>query len=406
MEYREHILENGIRMVHKQSNSPVAHCGIFIDAGSRDEKKNEHGMAHFIEHVIFKGTKKRKAYHIISSLEDVGGELDAYTTKEKTVVYGTFLTQYYEKALDIFSDIVFNSTFPAKELEKEKDVIIDEINSYNDNPYELIYDEFEQMVFDNHPLGRSILGTEKSVKSFTSCDVEAFMQNNYNTDRIIISSIGNISFEKLIKLFEQYFSGIKQSLRKVNRRKSSNYKISKSEADKDTHQSHCILGSVAYDIKNKKRLGLILLNNILAGNNMNSRLNMLLREKYGYVYNVESAYNYYSDTGLSYIYFGTDKENLKRVYDLIIKEIKLLQNTKLGSVQLKKAKNQLIGQITIGSDNNLNQMFSLGKSYLMFNKVDSLESIYNKIEKLTALDLLEIANEVFEESKISHLIYK
>ncbi|OFX57282.1 MAG: zinc protease [Bacteroidetes bacterium GWA2_30_7] len=406
MEYKEHILENGIKLVHKHSISPVAHCGIFIDAGSRDEKKNEHGMAHFIEHVIFKGTKKRKAYHIISSLEDVGGELDAYTTKEKTVVFATFLTQYYEKTLDIFSDIVFNSTFPPKELEKEKDVIIDEINSYNDNPYELIYDEFEQLVFDNHPLGRSILGTEKSVKSFNINDVETFMLNNYNTDRIIISSIGNISFEKLVMFFEKYFIDVKSNLRKVKRRKCSNYKISRSETDKDTYQSHCILGSVAYDIKNKNRLGLILLNNILAGNNMNSRLNMLLREKYGYVYNVESAYNYYSDTGLTYIYFGTDKENLNRVYDLIIKELKILQNNKLGSVQLKKAKSQLIGQITIASDNNLNQMFSIGKSYLMFNKVDCLDLVYSKIEKLTAMEILEIANEVFEESKISHLIYK
>lgn len=406
MQYSTYKLKNGIKLIHLNSNSPVSHCGIFINVGSRDENDNEQGMAHFLEHVLFKGTKKRKAYHIISSLEDVGGELDAYTTKEKTVIYATFLDKYFSKAFDIISDIVFESNFPEKELEKEKDVILDEINSYLDSPADNIFEEFEKFVYDNHPLGRSILGTETSVKSITKDNLYKFYKKNYTGNKIVLCTIGNIEFNKVKDLFIKYFEKNTQTKTKSTRKPFENYSPFYKIEKKNLHQAHCIIGNLAYDISHKKRLGLILLNNIIASGNMNSRLNLLLREKYGYVYNVESSYNYYNDSGLFYIYFATDKENLNKVYDLTLKELESLKTKKLGIQQLKKAKNQLIGQIAIAADNNLNQMFSYGKSFLLFNKIDSLESVYSKIENISDQDLVDIANEIFDTSKLSTLIYK
>lgn len=399
-------LANGIRIIHTQIDSPVGYCGLIINAGSRDEKENEHGMAHFIEHVIFKGTKKRKAYHILSRLDDVGGELNAYTTKEETCIYATFLSQDTDRALEIIHDITFNSVFPAREIEKEKEVIIDEINSYKDSPSELIYDDFEEMLYKNDPMGRNILGTPETLKSFTRKDILHFIANNYHTNEMVICSVGPVSFKRIVQMCERHYGNIPAALRQTQRPQVAPYEPSSKEEHKDTYQSHVIIGNVAYDLNHPKRLALYLLNNILGGPGSNSRLNMSLREKNGIAYNVESSYNPYFNTGVFCIYFGTDVENLARSMKIIDRELSLLRNQKLGSLQLHKAARQLKGQMTIANESKESLMLSLGKSYLLYGKIDTLESVYEKIDAITSSDLLEIANEILCKERLSTLIYK
>ncbi|MFH2142269.1 MAG: pitrilysin family protein, partial [Bacteroidota bacterium] len=353
MDYKIHILENGIRLIHVYKNSAVAHCGLIINTGSRDEVENEHGIAHFIEHVIFKGTKKRKLFHLLSRMEDVGGEIDAYTSKEETWIYSTFLPTYYERSVELISDIVFNSIFPEKEIEKEKVVVMDEINSYKDSPSELIYDDFEDMVFANHPLGRNILGTKKTIRSFNQDTIKNFISKEYNTDQMILCSVGNIPFDKLVKYFIKHYNHIPKNIRKTERSEFSSYFSETKEIRLKTYQAHCIIGNVAYSSDHSNRLGLLLINNILGGNGMNSRLNLSLREKNGLVYHVESNYTRYSDTGIWNIYFGTDKENLRKCIDLVFKELQFLKLKKMGTIQLHKAKRQMIGQLAISADNNM-----------------------------------------------------
>lgn len=401
-----YTLHNGIRVIHHAVNSPVGHCGLIINAGSRDELPHEHGLAHFIEHVIFKGTRKRKTYHILSRIDDVGGELNAYTTKEETCIYASFLKNDFERAIELLYDITFNSIFPLKELEKEKEVIIDEINSYKDNPSELIIDDFEELIFRDDPMGRNILGSAESIMSFGKTDIERFMSLNYNTDQMVICSVGDISFAKLLKIITKYFD------KAVNNNREKKYPVFKSyfpqtvDKNMDTFQSHIVLGNIAYDLNNPKRPSLLLLNNILGGPGMNSRLNMALREKNGIAYNVESIYTPYSGTGVFCIYFGTDDENVDKSLNIVRRELKNLRNNRLGKIQLHNAKRQLKGQITISSENKENLMLSYAKSYLLYNKVDSLEEIYNKIDLITDANLQEIANEILDESKLSYLIYR
>ncbi len=405
MEFDIFTLKNGIRVIHKYENSEVGYCGIIINAGSRDELEEEHGMAHFIEHVIFKGTKKRKAFHVLSRLEDVGGELNAYTTKEETCIYASFLKEDYERSMELIADISFHSIFPEKELEKEKEVIIDEINSYKDSPAELIFDDFEEQLYPNHPIGRNILGEENRLKSFTKKDILKFIDNNYHTDQIVFCSVGSQNFKKIIKLAEKYFGDIPEN-RRIEKREdipASTPTIIK--VDKDTYQSHIILGCTAYDYNHPKRLGLHLLNNLLGGPGMNSRLNMCLREKKGIAYNIESSYTPFYGTGVFSIYFGTDRKNIDKSIKIIFNELNKLRTKELGSMQLHKAKRQLKGQIAISSENKESLMLNIGKSFLMYNKVDSLIDVYQKIDNLTSSDLMEIANETFNPDNLSQLIY-
>lgn len=405
MEYQYSKLGNGIRLIHKMANSPVAHCGIIINAGSRDELPEETGIAHFIEHVIFKGTNKRKAWHVISRLEDVGGDLNAYTSKEETFVYASFLKQYYERSLELFADILFNSSFPEKELEKEKDVIIDEINSYLDSPSELIFDEFEEVLFAGHPIGHSILGSPESVKSFGRQHIQSFMQRNYLTDRMVICSVGNIDFGRFVMLCEKYFGYIPASGGKNERTPFVGYKPAAIQASKSNFQVHCMLGNVAYDISNERKNTLALLTNILGGPGMNSRLNMAIREKHGYSYNIEAHYQPYCDTGIFNIYLGTDTEFLEKSLKLVHKELKNFRDSELGTLQLHKAKQQIIGQIAISLESNLAEMVSIGKSHLFYDHVDTIEDMIKKIEAISSKDLLEIANEIFIPEQFSMLTY-
>lgn len=404
-DFLTHTLKNGIRVIHKNTDSPVAHLGVLINTGSRDEKKNEHGLAHFIEHSIFKGTKKRRAFHVLSRIEGVGGELNAYTTKEETVLYSTFLTEYYERAAELLGDILLNSVYPEKELAREKEVIFEEINSYKDSPSDLIFDEFEELIYDGHPIARNILGTRKNILKFNREFILRFIKNNYHTDQIVISSVGNFNFDELIKLLEKNFGEMEEKPRTRIRKRFQNYTPQNRSVEKETYQSHCIVGNIAFDFQHPKRIVMVLLNNILGGQAMNSRLNLALRERRGMAYNVESGYTAYSDTGLFNVYFGTDKENLEKALSLVMNEFKLLRNTKLGAIQLSKAKKQLIGQIAISTESHEDLMLAIGKSFLLYNKVDPLKVVFNKIEAITTSDLLEVANIVLNEKQMSTLIY-
>jgi len=405
MDYESYQLFNGIRIIHKFIPNMVSHCGIIINAGSRDENSAEHGLAHFIEHVIFKGTKKRRAHHILARLEDVGGEINAYTTKEETCVYTSFMYKDYERAIELLTDIVFHSVFPDKELEREKEIVYDEINSYKDSPSELIFDDFDELLFRNNPMGRNILGTKKTVRSFSREKINRFITNNYKTDEIVISSVGNIKFNRLIQLINKHFADIPANTGRMNRKLLSSYSPERHELKKRTYQTHCVIGNLAYSLKHENRLGMYLLNNLLGGPGLSSRLNMSLREKNGYSYNTESNYTPYSDTGAFSVYFGTDKHNLDKSMNLVLKEFRKLRDVKLGIAQLTKAKRQLIGQIAISSENYENHMLSMGKGFLIYNHVDSFPEIARKIENLTSVKLLEIANDVLDDRYMSHLIY-
>ncbi len=405
MEFYTHTLNNGIRVIHKEENSDVAYCGIIINAGSRDEKEQEQGLAHFIEHVVFKGTEKRKAFHVLSRLEDVGGELNAYTTKEETCIYAAFLKEDYERSIELISDITFHSVFPEKELEKEKEVVIDEINSYKDVPSELIFDEFEEILYPNHAIGRNILGTAKTLKKFNRNSIFEFMKHNYHTDQIVFCSVGNKSFKRITQLAEKYFGDIPENRRIHKREIITPAPPQIVKVNKDTNQSHIMIGRTSYDYNHPNKLGLHLLNNLLGGPGMNSRLSMSLREKNGIAYNVESNFTPMYGTGFFSIYYGTDKKNIEKSMRIVHKELEKLRTTGLGTMQLHKAKKQLKGQIAISSENKENLMLNLGKSYLLYNRVDELKEIYNKIDSLTAADLLKIANEVFDPNQLSTLIY-
>jgi len=335
----------------------------------------------------------------------VGGELDAYTTKEETALYASFLSEYYPRAIELLNDIVFNSVFPAKELQKEKFVICDEINSYKDNPSELIFDEFESLLFENHELGKSILGTENTVKSIQVSQIEKYIKRCFSTDNIVFTSVGNISFKKLLSLCQNTLQTNTKSTRNSKREKFIQSKRFTITHSFNTYQAHCLMGNTAYSYCNDKRLALIVLSNILAGPAMNSRLNLLLREKHGITYNIESVYTPYTETGSFMLYYGTDEKNISKCRHLIEKEISTLCNNRLGTLQLSKAKKQIMGQLALGFEIHSNLMLSIGKSYLLFNEVEDIGAMFSKIDQITANDLMDAANEVLYPEKLSTLIY-
>ncbi len=406
MMYQRHRLANGIRLIHRPSSSPVAHCGLIINTGSRDEEPEEQGLAHFIEHVIFKGTSKRKSFHILSHMENVGGEINAYTSKEETCIYGSFMYPYYERWFDIVADITFHSSFPEKELKKEKDIITDEINSYKDNPAEQILDDFDEVIFDGHPLGRNILGTPRHLKTFDREKIKTFIDKNYVTENLVICSVGRIDFQRLIRLAEKYFGCIPSGSRQMTRRTPAKYLPRQIIVRKKNHQAHCITGNQAYNLSHKYKTALLLLNNLLGGPGLASRLNMSVREKHGFCYHIESMYQPYSDSGILSIYFGTDPGYVEKTISLINRELARLRNHMLGSVQLQRARNQLCGQVNIAHDSNLNEMLFIGKKVLHFDRSETLAEINQRIGSVTAPDLMEVANEIFDPMKMSFLTYK
>lgn len=405
MNYNIHTLSNGLRIIHAPSLTKVAYCGFAVDAGTRDEKENEQGMAHFVEHLIFKGTQKRKAWHILNRMENVGGDLNAYTNKEETVVYSAFLTEHFSRALELLTDIVFHSTFPQHEINKEVEVIIDEIQSYEDTPSELIFDDFEDLIFKGHPLGRNILGNPAQLKSFTSRDALSFVSRYYKPTNMVLFVQANMDFKKVVKEAEKILADIPFAETNNLRTPPPIYIPTRIELDKDTHQAHVMIGSRGYNAYDNKRTALYFLNNMLGGPGMNSRLNVSLRERRGLVYNVESNLTSYTDTGAFCIYFGTDIDDVDTCMRLTYKELKKLRDNKLTTSQLMAAKKQLIGQIGVASDNFENNALDMGKTFLHYNKFESPESVFRRIESLTSEQLLEVANEMFDEGKLSTLIY-
>ena len=406
MQYNEYTLPNGLRIIHEPTLSKVSYCGFAIDAGTRDEAENEQGMAHFVEHLIFKGTEKRKAWHILNRMENVGGDLNAYTNKEETVVYAAFLTEHLERALELLGDIVFHSTFPQHEIEKETEVIIDEIQSYEDNPSELIFDDFEDMIFRNHPLGRNILGKPDLLRSFRTEDVLSFTRRFYQPGNMVFFVQGQYDFKKIVRLAEKHLADVPAVTVDNQRVPPPLYVPERLVVPKDTHQAHVMIGSRGYNAYDDKRTALYLLNNILGGPGMNSKLNVSLRERRGLVYNVESNLTSYTDTGAFCIYFGTDIEDMDTCLKLTYKELKRMRDVKMTSSQLAAAKKQLIGQIGVASDNFENNALGMAKSYLQYHKYESSEVVFKRIETLTAEQLMEVANEMFAEEYLSTLIYK
>lgn len=400
-----HQFKNGIRLIHLPTNSSVAHCGVVINAGTRDELENEHGLAHLLEHMAFKGTTNRKAYHIIARIEDVGGEIDAYTTKELTCFYSSFLNRHYKRTLELLADITFNATYPEKELEKEKDVVLEEIQMYKDSPSELIFDDFEELLYPNQAIGRNILGTPRSVKKLKRSHIEAFRTRMYNTDQIVICSVGNIEPNKLIKWGEQYFEVHKENTRTHQRNIIPQAIKFEKTIQKKTNQAHVITGIEAFHHAHPNRFTLRLIANLLAGPAMNTRLNRALRENKGLVYQIESFYGGYSDSGIMGFYFGTDKSKIDRSLNAIYRELRRLKEEPIGTMQLTRAQNQLMGQIAISSENNSNQMLSMGKKMLFFNTASTIGETIGKIEEITASDVMEVSNMIFETEKFSTLIY-
>lgn len=402
MEYQIYTLSNGLRLIHKPDTMAVTYCGMVINAGSRDETENEQGMAHFVEHLLFKGTGKRRSGHIINRLENVGGELNAYTSKEETVVYAAVLNEHLEKAVDLIGDIVFHSTFPQKEIDKEKIIIIDEIQSYNDSPSELIYDDFEEILFD-HPIGHNILGKPELLERYQSADPKSFVDRFYLPGEMVFFVLGKISESKLIRWAEKYLVNGTDRPSQHNRMSPGGYMPDHKSYKKDTFQVHYMLGNRCYDIHHPDRIGMYLLNNILGGPGMNSLLNLSLREKNGLVYNVDSAFQPLTDTGMWTVYFGCDADNFKRCEKLVRQELRKLRDDQISENQLKKYKLQLLGQMAISMEQKENHAIGLGKSLLRYGKVDSMDVLRDHIMAVTSEKLQDIARLVFDEKNLSTL---
>ena len=448
MKYNTHTLDNGLRIIHLPSDSKVVYCGYQINAGTRNEEPGEEGLAHFCEHVTFKGTERRKAWHILNCLESVGGDLNAYTNKEGTVYYSAILKEHIARAVDLLSDIVFHSVYPQAEIDKEVEVICDEIESYNDSPAELIYDEFENILFKGSPLGHNILGTAEQVRSFTTEDALRFTRKLYRPDNAIFFAYGDIDFKKLVKLVgraladndsgklaeedchadfadDADFSGgtgfagdensitTEKSVSSVKSVGPKNYPSVGEEIagqtivmQKNTHQAHVMIGTRAYDVNDDRRMPLYLLNNILGGPGMNAKLNLALREHNGLVYTVESTMVAYGDTGTWSIYFGCDEHDIKRCLRLVRKELDRMMEKPLSDSQLKAAKKQIKGQIGVACDNRENFALDFGKSFLHYGWEKNVDCLYEQVEAITSQQIQDVARELFDKNRLITLIFK
>ena len=400
-----HTIANGVRVVYLHVPNQVAHLGYFFSAGSRFEAEHQVGLAHFLEHCVFKGTQKRKAIHILSRIDSVGGELNAYTAKEEMCLHASFSKEHTAKAIDLLSDISINSIFPPKEIEKEKEVILDELNSYMDSPGEKIFDDFEAEMFKNHALGNNILGTKESVESFTKADLESFVGSYFTADNLVISFVGNVSYPRLEKLLLSALEGIPVTATRNATSPFLNYQPFHIRTKEANYQAHGIIGGLAPSYKNDDRIPMSLLINLLGGPALNSRLNLAVREKYGLAYNVDASYNTYADTGFWQIYLGSESKNMDRAIELIYKEVKLLETKELTSIQLQRAKEQLKGHLALGMDSNSGLMQGLGKSMLSFNQIDTLQEMHQEIDKITSKQLLEMAATFMDRSSCSELIF-
>ena len=468
MKYNTYTLDNGLRIIHLPSDSQVVYCGYQINAGTRNEKPGEEGLAHFCEHVTFKGTERRKAWHILNCLESVGGDLNAYTNKEGTVYYSAILKEHIARAVDLLSDIVFHSVYPQAEIDKEVEVICDEIESYNDSPAELIYDEFENILFKGSPLGHNILGTAEQVRAFKTEDALRFTQKLYRPDNAIFFAYGDIDFKKLVKLIQKALgecpkgrelacsADCKSAETPTEERIAektpteeriaektptkeriaektptgetpteemeagdANHKVQSSKFNvqskvagqtivmqKNTHQAHVMIGTQAYDVNDDRRMPLYLLNNMLGGPGMNAKLNLALREHNGLVYTVESTMVAYGDTGTWSIYFGCDEHDVKRCLRLVRKELDKFMQKPLSDAQLKAAKKQIKGQIGVACDNRENFALDFGKSFLHYGWEKNVDRLYEQVDEITAAQIQAVAQELFDKDRLTTLIFK
>ncbi len=416
MKYNTYTLDNELRIIHLPSDSKVVYCGYQINAGARDEEPGEEGLAHFCEHVTFKGTERRKAWHILNCLESVGGDLNAYTNKEGTVYYAAILKEHIARAVDLLSDIVFHSTYPQQEIDKEVEVICDEIESYNDSPTELIYDEFENILFKGNSLGHNILGTAEQVRQFTTEDALRFTRKLYRPDNAVFFAYGDINFKKLVTLLKRSVGSeeLRVKNEEFNSREEERMKGEESNSpkgqtivmEKHTHQAHVMIGTQAYDVHDDRRMPLYLLNNILGGPGMNAKLNLALREHNGLVYTVESTMVAYGDTGTWSIYFGCDEHDVKRCLRLVRKELDKFMEKPLSDAQLRAAKKQIKGQIGVACDNRENFALDFGKSFLHYGWGKNVDRLYEQVDAITAQQMQAVAQELFDEHRLTTLIFK
>ena len=413
MKYNTYTLDNGLRIIHLPSDSKVVYCGYQINAGTRNEEPGEEGLAHFCEHVTFKGTERRKAWHILNCLESVGGDLKAYTNKEGTVYYSAILKEHIARAVDLLSDIVFHSVYPQAEIDKEVEVICDEIESYNDSPAELIYDEFENILFKGSPLGHNILGTAEQVRAFKTEDALRFTQKLYRPDNAIFFAYGDIDFKKLVRLLQRALANDESVVNLAEEKLPKNYpSVGDGIAgqtivmQKNTHQAHVMIGTRAYDVNDDRRMPLYLLNNMLGGPGMNAKLNLALREHNGLVYTVESTMVSYGDTGTWSIYFGCDEHDVKRCLRLVRKELDKFMQKPLSDAQLKAAKKQIKGQIGVACDNRENFALDFGKSFLHYGWEKNVDRLYEQVDEITAAQIQAVAQELFDKDRLTTLIFK
>lgn len=432
MKYNTYTLDNGLRIIHLPSDSKVVYCGYQINAGTRNEEPGEEGLAHFCEHVTFKGTERRKAWHILNCLESVGGDLNAYTNKEGTVYYSAILKEHIARAVDLLTDIVFHSVYPQAEIDKEVEVICDEIESYNDSPAELIYDEFENIIFKGSPLGHNILGTAEQVRSFKTEDALRFTRKLYRPDNAIFFAYGDIDFKKLLRLLKKSFLNeerrVKSEETTFGDRRESQFNSLEAQTQfniqhstfntqhsfegqtivmqKNTHQAHVMIGTRAYDVNDSRRMPLYLLNNMLGGPGMNAKLNLALREHNGLVYTVESTMMAYGDTGIWSIYFGCDEHDVKRCLRLVRKELDKFMQKPLSEAQLKAAKKQIKGQVGVACDNRENFALDFGKSFLHYGWEKNVDRLYEQVDEITAEQIQAVAQELFDKDRITTLIFR
>ncbi len=422
--YNTATLDNGLRLIHLPSASPVVYCGIGINAGSRQEAEGEEGLAHFCEHVTFKGTRRRSSLQILNCLERVGGDLNAFTNKEDTIFYAAIHREHFRRAVDLLTDIVFSSTYPQEEIVHETAVICDEIESYNDSLCELIYDEFENMLFRGHPLGHSILGTRERVLSFSSADAQRFTRHHYRPDNAIFFVYGDVDFDRLVKMLlktipcregSHYFQGMEtveeqsaysQGRETVDEQSASlTAREGQGEGQKGPlhHQAHVMLGCKAYSYDDECRMPLFLLNNILGGPGMNARLNLSLRERHGLVYTVESTTATYSDTGCWSVYFGCAHHDVRRCLRLVRRELDRMMQHPLSERQLTAAKRQLKGQIVIACDNREQFALDFAKNFLHYGLERDIDDLLLRIDSITAQQLQDVSQELFAPDRLQLL---
>ena len=418
-------LDNGLRVVYAPSPTNTVYLGLALDAGTRDETDGESGMAHFAEHLSFKGTDRRTSRQIITYMESVGGDLNAFTGKEETVYYCTCQKEHFSRAMDLLFDVVFHSKYPQEEMDKEVEVVIDEIESYNDSPSELIYDDFEAMLFHGHPLGRSILGNAERLRAYKTEDMQSYTSRLYVPSNAVLFVYGNVSEKEIMKQIRKEdppqpsLQGGRASINRLSGHiGSTSYSPPYREGlgvgpvsgshiiHKDTHQAHIMMGAHAFGGTHPKHLALFLANNILGGPGLSSRLNLALREKRGLVYTVESTLTTYTDTGVWAIYFGCDHHDAEKCKRIVKRELQRLCDAPLSEKALNAAKRQIIGQIALSYDNFESVAIGMGKRMLHYGRTQTKEQFIDRIQALTAEQVWDAAREIFNPENLTILEYR